>query len=240
MAPSEILPAPEAKAAYVRGMFDQIAGGYDRVNDWMTGGLHHAWKRRLIALVAPRPGEAALDLATGTGDLACRLAAAVGGEGRVTGLDFSAGMLAIARQRPDAGPITWREGDMLALPIDDASVDVVTVGFGLRNVADLDRALAEIARVLRPGGRFGSLETARPRTAVMRAAVRLHGQVLPLLGRAVAGDGDAYRYLHASALAFTDQDALAARCQAAGLVDVAVHDLAGGALAIVTGRKPSP
>lgn len=232
-----VLPAPAEKAEYVQGMFDRIALGYDRVNDLMTGGLHRLWKRRLIELVAPLAGEAALDLATGTGDLAIGLVRRVGATGRVVGLDFSSGMLAIARERPEGAAVAWQEGDMLALPFPDAVFDVVTVGFGLRNVADLDRALAEIARVLKPGGRFGSLEMARPRTAVMRAAVAAHSAVLPVFGRMLAGDGDPYRYLHASARAFTDQDALGERCRAAGLADVAVRDVSGGALAIVTGRK---
>ncbi len=232
-----VLPAPAEKAAYVRGMFDRIAFGYDRVNDLMTGGLHRLWKRQLLARVAPGPGEVALDLATGTGDLAIGLARRVGPAGRVVGLDFSAGMLAIARERPEGAGVDWREGDMLALPFPDASFDVVTVGFGLRNVTDLDLALREIARVLKPGGRFGSLEMARPRTGVMRAAVAAHSAVLPVIGRMFAGSGDPYRYLHASARAFTDQDALAERCRAAGLLEVAVRDVSGGALAIVTGRK---
>jgi demethylmenaquinone methyltransferase/2-methoxy-6-polyprenyl-1,4-benzoquinol methylase len=234
-----VLPAPEDKARYVEGMFDRIAGGYDRVNDWMTGGMHRLWKRRLVRLVGPSHGQAALDLATGTGDIARLLRQAIGGEGRVVGLDFSAGMLGFARQHPVGAGIEWLQGDMLALPFPDASFDVVTVGFGLRNVADLDRALAEIARVLRPGGRFGSLETGRPRWAVMRAVVGLHSAAAPVLGRLMAGEGDAYRYLHASAQAFADQDTLGERCRAAGLEAVEVRDIAGGALAIVTGRKVS-
>lgn len=218
-------------------MFDRIAAGYDRVNDWMTAGMHRGWKRRLLALTHPRGGETALDLATGTGDIARLLRDCVGPGGRVVGLDFSAGMLGVARQHPDGGDIEWLQGDMLNLPFPSASFDVVTVGFGLRNVADLDRALAEITRVLKPGGRFGSLETARPRWALMRGAVALHSRLAPLLGRLMAGDDDAYRYLHASALAFTDQDALAERCRAHGLVQVRVEDISGGALALVTGER---
>ncbi|MEB3329377.1 MAG: ubiquinone/menaquinone biosynthesis methyltransferase [Candidatus Sericytochromatia bacterium] len=232
-----VLPAPEDKARYVEGMFDRISGGYDRVNDWMTAGLHRLWKQRLIHQVGPARGEAALDLATGTGDIARLLRQAVGTEGRVVGLDFSAGMLGLARQHPAGSAVEWLQGDMLALPFPDASFDVLTVGFGLRNVADLDRALAEIVRVLRPGGRFGSLETGRPRWALMRAIVGLHSAAAPLLGRLMAGEAEAYRYLHASAQAFADQDTLAARCRAAGLAGVAVQDVAGGALAIVTGHR---
>ncbi|MEB3197779.1 MAG: bifunctional demethylmenaquinone methyltransferase/2-methoxy-6-polyprenyl-1,4-benzoquinol methylase UbiE [Candidatus Sericytochromatia bacterium] len=232
----EVLPAPADKAAYVQGMFDRIAIGYDRVNDWMTGGLHRLWKRQLVRGLRPAPGDAALDLATGTGDLALLLQRAVGPEGRTVGLDFSAGMLEIARARRSDG-IEWLQGDMLALPFPDASFDVVTVGFGLRNVADLERALKEIARILKPGGRFGSLETARPRQAWMRAVVALHSRLAPWLGRWMAGDDDAYRYLHASALAFVDQDTLAHTCRQVGLADVVVRDLSGGALALVMGKR---
>lgn len=234
-----VLPPPEEKAEYVQGMFDRIASGYDRVNDWMTAGMHRAWKRRLLARTHPRPGEAVLDLATGTGDIARLLRDRVGTSGRTVGLDFSAGMLSVAREHPEGNGIEWLQGDMLALPFPDANFDVVTVGFGLRNVADLDRALAEILRVLKPGGRFGSLETARPRWALMRGAVALHSRVAPLLGRLMAGDDAAYRYLHASALAFTDQDALAERCRAQGFVRVRVEDISGGALALVTAERPS-
>lgn len=232
-----VLPAPAEKAAYVQSMFDRIAFGYDRVNDLMTGGMHRLWKKVLLDRVAPAPGDHALDLATGTGDLAIAVFRRVGGAGHVVGLDFSPGMLAIARERPEGAGVAWVEGDMLALPFPDATFDVITVGFGLRNVADLDRALAEIARVLRPGGRFGSLEVGRPRTAVMRGVVAAHSAVVPVLGRLFAGDGDPYRYLHASARAFADQDTLAERCRAAGLAEVAVRDLQGGALAVVSGRK---
>lgn len=235
---STVLPPPEQKAAYVESMFDRIATGYDRVNDWMTGGLHRRWKQRLIAIANPQAGEDALDLATGTGDIARLLKGRVTSEGRVVGLDFSAGMLQVARQNTSVPQIEWLQGDMLALPFPEASFDVVTVGFGLRNVANLDQALREIARVLRPGGRFVSLETARPRWPVMRAVVALHSRLAPWLGHLVTGDASAYRYLHASALAFTDQDALADRCRAMGLVGVTVEDLSGGALALVSGQSP--
>lgn len=234
------LPAPDQKPDYVRTMFDRIAEGYDQANDWMTGTRHRAWKQRLVAGLALQPGERALDLATGTGDLARLLSAAVGPEGRVTGLDFSPGMLARARALdPEPGRIDWIEGDMLALPFPDASFDAVTVGFGLRNVADLERAIAEIARVLKPGGRFASLEMGRPRMPIVRAGAGIfNAVVVPVIGKLVTGTGEPYRYLHASAAAFLAQDELAARCRGAGLDDVAVEDVMLGTLAIVRGRRP--
>jgi demethylmenaquinone methyltransferase/2-methoxy-6-polyprenyl-1,4-benzoquinol methylase len=229
------LPTPDEKPAYVQGMFDNIAHGYDRANDWMTGGMHRAWKRRLIAQVAPKPGDKALDLATGTGDIARLLAGAVGPTGHVTGLDFSAGML--ERAREDAGTITWVQGDMLNLPFADASMDVVTVGFGLRNVADVDRAIAEIVRVLAPGGRFGSLEMAHPWLWLRPGVWLFNTLAVPLIGKLASGDAAPYRYLHASSEAFLSQGELAAKFRAAGLTDVKVRDVLGGTLALVTGRK---
>lgn len=231
------LPGAEEKSTYVRGMFDRIAEGYDAANDGMTGGLHRLWKRRLVRLLGAKSGERALDLATGTGDLAALLAEQVGPSGQVTGLDFSAGMLAKARERGIRG-VTFVEGDMLALPFADASFDRVSVGFGLRNVADLDRALAEILRVMKPGGRFASLEMGRPRLALMRAGVATYNAVVvPMIGKLTTGTADPYKYLHASALAFVSQDELAKRMAAVGFSNVKVHDVAGGALAIVVADR---
>lgn len=229
------LPTPEEKPAYVQGMFDQIAHGYDKANDWMTGGMHRAWKRRLIKRVAPAPGDRALDLATGTGDIARLLADAVGPTGSVTGLDFSAGMLEHAKAM--GGTVTWLQGDMMALPFADASMDVVTVGFGLRNVGDVDVAIAEIVRVLAPGGRFGSLEMAHPWLWLRPGVWLFNTLAVPVIGRLASGDAAPYRYLHASSEAFLSQQELAERFRKAGLVDVRYSDVLGGTLALVTGRK---
>lgn len=223
-------------ARSVRAMFERIAGRYDLANDAMTLGHHRAWRRVLVEAVAPRPGDRALDLATGTGDVARRLAKAVGGGGTVVGVDFTPGMLALAREH--GGPITYQEADMLALPFADASFDVATVGFGLRNVADLRLALAEALRVLAPGGRFASLDLAKPRNALARAAVGAYSfGVVPLIGRVVAGDADAYQYLPASNERFVTQDELADLMREVGFVDVRVRDLALGTTAIVSGRR---
>lgn len=241
MAEPFTLPEAAEKPEYVKRMFDRIADGYDQANDWMTGTRHRAWKQQMVAKLGVAPGERVLDLATGTGDLARLLLEAVGPEGHVTGLDFSPGMLARARASdPAPGRIEWVEGDMLALPFESGSFDVVTVGFGLRNVADLDRAIAEIVRVLKPGGRFGSLEMGRPRLGVVRAGVGVfNALVVPAIGKLVTGTGEPYRYLHASSAAFLAQDELARRLAAAGLAELAVKDVMFGTLAIVTGRAPS-
>jgi demethylmenaquinone methyltransferase/2-methoxy-6-polyprenyl-1,4-benzoquinol methylase len=233
--PDFSLPTKEEKPAYVQGMFDQIAHGYDKANDWMTGGMHRAWKRRLIGLVAPKPGDTALDLATGTGDIARLLAAEVGPTGAVTGLDFSAGMLNLARREGDA--ITWVQGDMTKLPFADASQDVVTVGFGLRNVADLDAAISEIVRVLKPGGRFGSLEMAHPWPLLRPGVWLFNALAVPVIGKLASGDATPYRYLHASSEAFLSQAALADRFRRAGLSNVGYRDVMGGTLAIVSGTR---
>lgn len=235
------LPTAEAKPAYVEAMFDRIAGRYDLVNDAFTGGMHRAWKRRLVGLLALPRGGRALDLATGTGDIARLMAAEVGPDGQVEALDFSAGMLAVARERGQVAgcaPIRYLQGDMLALPYENASFDAVTVGFGLRNVADLDQALREIARVLKPGGRGASLDTGTPPWAPVRLGVGLFNHtVIPTLGKLLAKGDEAYRYLPASADHFPAQPELAERFEAAGLGGARVVNLMLGAAAIVLGRK---
>ena len=152
------LPEPQ-----VRAMFDRIAGVYDRMNAVMTAGLHHRWRRRAADLAAVAPGDRALDVATGTGDLALELARRVAPGGEVVGADFSEAMLAIARTKPGAGAgVRFEAANALDLPYDDDSFAAATVGFGARNFADLRRGLAEMARVVAPGGRVVVLEITTP------------------------------------------------------------------------------
>lgn len=172
----------------VRTMFDRIAPVYDVMNRVMTAGLDRRWRRHAVAAVV-RPGDRVLDACCGTGDLA--LAAEREG-GIVTGLDFSAEMLARARRK--SGTIEWVQGDLLALPYPDGTFDAATVGFGARNVADLPAALAELRRVLRPGGRLAILEITRPRGAPRPFFSLWFDRVVPLLGRVLPG-GQAYTYL---------------------------------------------
>jgi demethylmenaquinone methyltransferase/2-methoxy-6-polyprenyl-1,4-benzoquinol methylase len=215
--------APDA----VRRMFDRIAPVYDAMNRTMTAGLDRRW-RRISAESVVRPGDRVLDACCGTGDLAIADARA---GGKVTGLDFSEPMLARARRK--APELEWLRGDLLQLPFEDAVYDAATVGFGVRNVADLDRALAELRRVLRPEGRLAILEITRP-GGVLGPFYRVwFDQVVPLLGKLVPG-GSAYTYLPASVKRFPGPDELAERIAAAGFRDVRIRLFAGGIVALHT------
>jgi demethylmenaquinone methyltransferase/2-methoxy-6-polyprenyl-1,4-benzoquinol methylase len=215
--------APDA----VRRMFDRIAPVYDAMNRTMTAGLDRRW-RRLTAEAAVRPGDDVLDACCGTGDLA--IAASRAG-GNVIGLDFSPAMLARARRK--APGLEWIEGDLLALPFADASFDSATVGFGVRNVEDLGRAIEELRRVLRPGGRLGVLEITRPRGLLAPFYRVWFDGVVPLLGKLLPG-GSAYTYLPASVRRFPGPQELAGMIESAGFRDVRVRLLAGGIVALHT------
>jgi len=221
--------APDA----VRTMFDRIAPVYDVMNRVMTAGLDVRW-RRLAAESVVRQGDRVLDGACGTGDLA--LADLKAGAGTVTGLDFSEAMLARARRktalRDDA--LDWVHGDLLALPFADATFDSATVGFGVRNVSDLELALAELRRVLRPGGRLAILEITQPR-GILRPFFRLwFDRAVPLLGKILPG-GAAYTYLPASVKRFPDAESLARQLRDGGFGEVRYRLLAGSIVALHTG-----
>jgi demethylmenaquinone methyltransferase/2-methoxy-6-polyprenyl-1,4-benzoquinol methylase len=217
--------APDA----VRTMFDRIAPVYDVMNRVMTAGLDVRW-RRLAAEAVVRPGEAVLDAACGTGDLA--LAGLKAGAGRVTGLDFSERMLDRARRK--SSQVEWVHGDLLELPFEDGSFDAATVGFGVRNVADLELALSELRRVLRPGGRLAILEITRPRGLVRPFFSLWFDRIVPLLGKVLPG-GSAYTYLPASVKRFPDAETLAELMRAHGLTDVRFRLLGGSIVALHTG-----
>jgi demethylmenaquinone methyltransferase / 2-methoxy-6-polyprenyl-1,4-benzoquinol methylase len=216
----------------VRAMFDRIAGPYDLMNSVMTAGLHHRWRERAADLARVGPGSRALDVATGTGDLAIELASR-GAD--VVGSDFSEGMLDVARRK--APGLTWEQGNALALPYPDASFDAATVGFGARNFSDLPRGLREMARVVRPGGRVVVLEITTPQKPPLSTFFSLwFDRLVPMLGK-LAKEPEAYTYLPSSVKRFPGPQALGGELAAAGLVDVRWILTAGGIIALHSGTR---
>jgi demethylmenaquinone methyltransferase/2-methoxy-6-polyprenyl-1,4-benzoquinol methylase len=213
----------------VRTMFDRIAPVYDVMNHVMTAGLDVRW-RRLAAEAAVRKGDRVLDAACGTGDLA--IADLKAGASRVTGLDFSEQMLQRARRK---APLEWVQGDLLALPFADGTFDAATVGFGVRNVENLELALRELRRVLRSGGRVAILEITQPRGALRPFYSLWFDRIVPLLGKVLPG-GDAYTYLPASVKRFPTAERLAVMLREAGFDDVRFTLMGGSIVALHTGR----
>jgi demethylmenaquinone methyltransferase / 2-methoxy-6-polyprenyl-1,4-benzoquinol methylase len=219
----------------VRAMFDRIAGFYDVMNSVMTAGLHHRWRARAADLATLAPGDSALDVACGTGDLAIELARRVGTAGEVIGSDFSEEML--ERARVKAPELAWEWGNALELPYASARFHAATVGFGARNFSDLDRGLAEMARVVRPGGRVVVLEITTPRRPPLSTFYSVwFDRVVPLIGR-LTGEEEAYTYLPSSVRRFPGPEGLAAAMQRAGLSDIRWILTAGGIIALHVGTK---
>jgi demethylmenaquinone methyltransferase / 2-methoxy-6-polyprenyl-1,4-benzoquinol methylase len=214
-------------------MFDRIAGLYDRMNSVMTAGLHHQWRRRAADLAECSPGGRALDVATGTGDLALELAGRVAPGGEVVGIDFSERMLEVARAK--AGPgVRFEFGNALALEYPDGAFDAATVGFGARNFSDLKRGLSEMARVVRPGGRVVVLEITTPRRPPLSTFFELwFDHAIPALGRVV--DSQAYSYLPSSVRRFPGPEELAAIMSGCGLDQIRYVLTAGGIIALHVG-----
>jgi len=230
------------KAAQVRGVFDSVAPRYDLMNDLMSLGVHHLWKRRTVTLAGVRNGQRVLDLAAGTGDLSERFAGLVGGEGEVVSTDINAAMLACGRERLAdlgvVGNIRYVQADAEALPFPANHFDCISIGFGLRNVTRKQRALEEMFRVSRPGGRALVLEFSHPASLPLRKASDLYSfSVLPVLGRLVAGDADSYRYLAESIRMHPHQETLQAMMEQAGFERCEFFNLSGGIVAIHRGYK---
>jgi demethylmenaquinone methyltransferase/2-methoxy-6-polyprenyl-1,4-benzoquinol methylase len=219
----------------VRAMFDRIAGFYDLMNSVMTAGLHHRWRARAADLAALGPGDSALDVACGTGDLAIELSRRVGAGGEVIGSDFAEEML--ERARAKAPELVWEWGNALELPYAGERFDAATVGFGARNFSDLDRGLTEMVRVVKPGGRVVVLEITTPHKPPLSTFYRVwFDHVVPLIGR-LTGEQEAYTYLPSSVRRFPGPEGLAAAMQRAGLSDIRWILTAGGIIALHVGTK---
>jgi demethylmenaquinone methyltransferase/2-methoxy-6-polyprenyl-1,4-benzoquinol methylase len=226
------LPSQEEKARTVRDMFDRIAPGYDRMNGLMTGGLDRVWRRRLMREVGIGAGDRVVDLGCGTGDL-IELANGVGAH--AIGVDPAGGMLAVARDRGMGGSVV--QGDALAIPLADASVDVVNTAFALRNVLSIPPVFQESARILRPGGRIAILEVSQPQFAPARAVHSFYFQkVVPLVGQLLA-DREAYRYLPASVAYLPEPPALMALLEESGFGQVRRVSLGAGAVQLLLGSR---
>ena len=240
----------EEKEGRVGAVFDSVAGKYDLMNDVMSAGIHRAWKNWYVWQTGVKPGEAVLDLAAGTGDITLRLAKRMRGkgagadiEGRLVSSDINAAMLKIGEERlTNKGWLKNLEfviANAEALPFEDNSFDLITMAFGLRNVTHQDKALAEMARVLKPGGRVLVLEFSRPKNAVINRFYDWYSFTsLPKMGAFIAKDADSYQYLAESIRMHPPQEELKAMFAAAGLVDCEYQNLSNGIVAIHKGVKP--
>lgn len=231
----------EEKARHVRAVFDSVADNYDLMNDLMSFGVHRLWKRQAINLAGIRPGHTILDLAGGTGDLARLMAPRTGSGGQVVLSDINAAMLGNGRRalldHGISGNVTFAQVNAEQLPFPDASFDLVTIAFGLRNVTDKQQALSEMQRVLRPGGRVLVLEFSRP-VPLLKPAYDLYSfSILPRLGQLIARDADSYRYLAESIRMHPDQQTLQGMMELAGLEQCDWHNLSGGIVAIHRGYR---
>ncbi len=229
------------KAGMVHGVFSRVASKYDVMNDLMSGGVHRLWKDALMDWLAPRPGQRLLDVAGGTGDVAFRFLKRAAGATAVV-CDLTEPMLLEGRKRAEAEQqsdrLDWVVGDAMALPFPDASFDVYTISFGIRNVTRIADALAEAYRVLRPGGRLMVLEFSHIPNDMLQKAYDLYSfNVIPIMGQVVAGDRDSYQYLVESIRKFPDQEAFAGMIRAAGFGQVKYRNLTMGVAALHSGWK---
>jgi demethylmenaquinone methyltransferase/2-methoxy-6-polyprenyl-1,4-benzoquinol methylase len=234
--------ASDEKAGMVRGVFDSVAGKYDLMNDLMSFGVHRLWKRMAVDLAGVRAGQRVLDLASGTGDLVIRYSGLVGPEGLVVMSDINAAMLDVGRDRMAdkgvAGNLEYAQINAENIPFPDDSFDLISIAFGLRNVTDKARALAEMHRVIRPGGRALVLEFSHPNDKILQKGYDAYSfGLLPMIGKLVAKDADSYRYLAESIRMHPDQQTLQAMMEEVGFERADYHNLTGGIVAIHRGFK---
>ncbi len=236
---------PAAKPGLVRGVFDRVARRYDLMNDLMSGGMHRLWKDAAAARLNPQPGEVIIDCAGGTGDMARRFARMArsaqdrrgGADAQVVVVDYNAEMITAGRARRFSPEIVWAVGDAQRLPLSDASANAYVISFGIRNVTDISKALAEARRVLKPGGRLLCLEFSQPVTEALRGLYDAYSlNVIPEIGARVAGDRESYQYLVESIRRFPNQRQFASMIEAAGFSMVGWTNFTGGVAALHTGR----
>ncbi len=233
---------PALRRQWVRDAFHAIAGRYDLLNTLLSGGLHLLWKHAAVRALALQPGRVALDVCCGTGDMLLHLARTAGARGHAIGIDFAPGMLAVAMHRLTAarGRVALLCADAETLPLGDSLVDGATMAFGLRNVTRPPVALAELQRVLRPGGRLVILEFGQPRARLLRALYDAYSRaIIPRLGGWLSGRPDAYQYLHDSIRQWPDPERLAELLRDSGFTDVRYRLLTGGIAVLHTGVKPA-
>lgn len=231
------------KASYVAGVFDSVAKKYDIMNDIMSGGVHRIWKHITVEISRVKPGQKVLDVAGGTGDLAAKFAKRVGPSGHVVLSDINQSMLDVGRDRLiDKGlvkNISYVLADAQTLPFQDDSFDIVSIGFGLRNVTDKDRALISMRRVLRPGGKLLILEFSKPYSDIISKLYDEYSfKIIPKLGKLFANDEGSYKYLAESIRVHPDQETLKQMVQKAGLLNVEYINMSGGIAAVHMGIKP--
>lgn len=232
------------KATYVQETFNAIAKQYDLMNTLMSFGLDKGWRRKAVRTVEARPGMCILDVCCGTGQLSMELAETVGVSGKVTGLDFSENMLERAKnniaQSSFEPIIRLLQGDAMNLPFEENTFDGATVGWGLRNLPDLEQGIHEMIRVVKPGAMVVSLDMAKPTLPVFKQGYWFYFEkLIPWMGKVWAGKAKAYQYLHDSALEFPAQQELTKIFERCGLTETRYQNLLGGVVAIVSGRKPS-
>ena len=228
-------PDSAKRAGRIRALFDRIAPRYDLINDLQSFGLHRMWKRKLLDLASPQPSDVALDVCCGTGDITVALGRKAG---QVYGVDFSEGMLELARQRTSDPTTRFIEGDALKLPFEDRSFDLVTIAYGLRNLVGFEDGIDELCRVLKPGGRLYVLDFGKPDQKMWRSFYFTYLEwVVPLFGKVFCGDSAAYRYILESLRHYPAQQGVCQAFQSRGLESVSLHSFLGGVMAINGAKK---